>query len=107
MKKIVALGVMLSFLFLGVGVWAADKIDINTATQQQLEALPGIGPALAGKIIEYRQAKPFTSIEQIKDVKGIGEAKFQQIKDLITVGETKPQTTDSTVKPADGAAKQQ
>lgn len=75
-----------ALLVLGTGaVWSQDKIDLNTATQQQLESLPGIGPALATRIIEYRQTKPFASIEEIKEVKGIGEVKFNQIKDLIIV----------------------
>ncbi|WP_210756799.1 ComEA family DNA-binding protein [Caldichromatium japonicum] len=75
-----------TFLVFGTGVvWSQDKIDLNTATQQQLESLPGIGPALATRIVEYRQTKPFASVEEIKEVKGIGEGKFIQIKDLITV----------------------
>ncbi len=73
-------------LFLGMGtVWSQEKLDLNTATQQQLESLPGIGPTLATRIIEYREEKPFTSIEEVQEVKGIGEVKFNQIKDLITV----------------------
>ncbi|HLF27474.1 MAG TPA: helix-hairpin-helix domain-containing protein [Anaerolineae bacterium] len=62
-------------------------IDINTATLEQLDALPGIGPAIAQRIIDYRQANgPFTALDQIKEVKGIGDALFEKIKDLITVG---------------------
>jgi competence protein ComEA len=61
-------------------------ININTATQAELEFLPRIGPAIAQRIIEYRTLNgPFTSIEQIKNVKGIGEATFNAIKDFITV----------------------
>jgi competence protein ComEA len=66
---------------------AGGLININTATQAELETLPRIGPAIAQRIIEYRTANgPFTSIEQIMNVKGIGPATFAQIKDLITVG---------------------
>jgi len=62
-------------------------ININTATLEQLDTLSGIGPAIAQRIIDYRAANgPFTSIEQIKDVKGIGDALFDKIKDNITVG---------------------
>jgi len=65
---------------------AVGKININTATAEELETLPGIGPTYAQRIIEYRQEKgPFTSIEEIKKVRGIGEATFEKIKDLITV----------------------
>ncbi len=63
-----------------------SKLNINTATAAELEQLPGIGPVLAQRIVEYRTANgPFESIEDVKKVSGIGEAKFEQIKDLITV----------------------
>ena len=61
-------------------------ININTASQAELESLPGIGPAIAGRIITYREANgPFASIEAVQDVSGIGPAIFDQIKALITV----------------------
>lgn len=62
------------------------KVNINTATQTELETLPGIGPSTALKIINYRKEKGnFTSIEDIKDVSGIGDAKFEGIKDFIVI----------------------
>lgn len=62
------------------------KVNINTATQTQLETLPGIGPSTAMKILDYRKEKgKFTKIEEIKEVGGIGETKFNKIKDLITI----------------------
>jgi competence protein ComEA len=61
-------------------------ININTATQTELESLPEIGPAIAQKIIEYRQKNgPFKKIEDIMKVPGIGEKIFEAIKQLITV----------------------
>ncbi len=61
-------------------------ININTASQAELESLPGIGPALARRIIEFRETHgPFSSIEELKKVPGIGEAIFSRIKDYITV----------------------
>jgi len=64
----------------------AGSIDINTATAEQLTALPRIGPVMAGRIVEYRETHgPFRKIEDIKRVKGIGDATFERLKDLITV----------------------
>ncbi len=64
---------------------STQKININTATQEQLDTLPGIGQSTALKIIEYRKENgKFKKIEDIKQIKGIGEAKFNKLKDLIT-----------------------
>ena len=64
----------------------AGKVNLNTATVSQLEDLPGIGPAMAQRIIEFRETEgAFTSIEDIKKVKGIGEAKFEKMKDKICI----------------------
>jgi competence protein ComEA len=61
-------------------------VNINTATLEQLDALQGVGPATAQKIIDYRTANgPFKRIEDIKNVSGIGDAKFAAMKDSITV----------------------
>lgn len=61
-------------------------ININTATQTELENLPGIGPSTALKIINYRKEKgKFKKIEDIKNVSGIGESKFSKIEKLIKV----------------------
>ncbi|MCI8640406.1 MAG: DUF655 domain-containing protein [Clostridia bacterium] len=63
-----------------------QKININTATQTELETLPGIGASTALKIIEYRKEKgKFKSIEDIKNIKGIGENKYNKIKELIKI----------------------
>jgi competence protein ComEA len=64
----------------------ADKININTADAGQLQQLPGIGPVLAGRIIEYRKAKgPFRDRAELKLVPGIGDAKYNELKDRITL----------------------
>jgi comEA protein len=65
-----------------------DLVDINTATVEELDTLPGIGPTTAQKIIDYREENgPFFSIEEIMNVSGIGPSTFEEIQDLITVGE--------------------
>jgi competence protein ComEA len=65
---------------------SGQKININTADEAMLDTLPGIGPSKARSIIEYRnQNGPFQSIEEIKNVPGIGDKTFEQLKDLIAV----------------------
>ena len=62
------------------------KVNINTASQTELETLPGIGPSTALKILNYRKEKgEFKKIEDIKEVSGIGDSKYNKIKDLITI----------------------
>lgn len=63
-----------------------EKINLNKATQTELETLPGIGPSTAEKIIAYRKENGnFKNIEDIMNVNGIGESKYNKIKDLISV----------------------
>lgn len=62
-------------------------VNINTATAEQLQTLPGIGPVLAGRIIAWREENGgFTAVEELTKVKGIGNATLLEILDLITVG---------------------
>ena len=62
------------------------KVNINTAKQTELETLPGIGPTIALRIIEYRKENgEFTDIEELKEIEGIGEAKWEQIKDFVEI----------------------
>jgi competence protein ComEA len=68
------------------GAGAGGKLDLNTATAEQLETLPGIGPATAAAIIEHRERKgPFRSVDALLDVRGIGPAKLEQIRDAVRV----------------------
>ncbi len=65
---------------------SSDRININTATLDALDTLPGIGPSTAQTIIDYRQENgDFERIDQITNVSGIGPATYDRIKDLITV----------------------
>jgi competence protein ComEA len=63
------------------------KVNINTATVEQLTTLPGVGPRLAARVIEYRQKTPFRSTQELMNVKGIGEKNFAKIESWLTVGE--------------------
>ena len=77
MKKIILL------LFFIITLFA--KININTATMEELHSLKGIGHTKAVAIMEYRKKHPFKKIEDIMKIKGIGKKTFEKIKDDITV----------------------
>jgi competence protein ComEA len=65
---------------------APGKVNLNTADAALLDTLPGVGPATAAKIIAWREQNGrFESIEDLLDVGGIGEAKFESLRDLVTV----------------------
>lgn len=81
---------MKKFLFAALSVLAASlslaAVNINTASPSELEALPGIGPAKAKAIADYRQQHgAFKSVEELKNVKGIGEGIFSKLKAEATV----------------------
>jgi competence ComEA-like helix-hairpin-helix protein len=81
--SLVVLGLLLGPLAMHASAAAkSKKIDLNTASQAKLEALKGVGPSLAQKIIA---ARPFKSVDDLKNVSGIGQAKFDDLKNLVTV----------------------
>ena len=95
-KRIVALGLALALSFLasaGVAIAAGKpvptgKVNINTATAQQLSELPGVGPKLAARIVEYRQkAGGFKTTQELMNVQGVGEKNFARIQPHLTVGD--------------------
>jgi competence protein ComEA len=76
---------------------AAGPVNLNTATAAQLEALPGIGARTAALIVEYRQKNGgFKKIEELMNVRGVGEKSFLKLKPLITVT---PPKTDRAAQP--------
>lgn len=68
-----------------VGLNFGGKVNINIATAQELESLPGIGPSMAQKIISYRNQQRFNRIEDLIKVPGIGKAKLEKLRDRIYV----------------------
>mgnify|MGYP000353069044 FL=1 len=77
-------------LFLSTGMaFAADKINVNTATQEELQTLNGIGASTAAAIIDYRdQIGEFKSLNSLLEVKGIGEKKLAKLSDQLTVSDS-------------------
>jgi competence ComEA-like helix-hairpin-helix protein len=68
---------------------ASPPVDLNQATPRQLDGLPGIGPVLAARIVEYRQRKGgFRNVSELRAVSGIGEKRYSALKDLVTIGST-------------------
>lgn len=63
----------------------AGLLNINTCSTKELESLPGIGEVIANRVVEYRNTSRFQKPEDIMNVSGIGDSKYEQIKDLITV----------------------
>ena len=73
---------------------ATGQVNLNTASEEELMTLPGIGPAKAKAIVEYRSQKPFKSPEDVLRVRGIGRGIFKDLRDLLAV------SGPTTYKPA-------
>ncbi len=71
----------------GTGSGAPGVVDLNTATVQDLDTLPGIGPVTAAAIVAWRDTNGrFSSVDQLGDVDGIGPARLDKLRDLVRVG---------------------
>jgi len=70
---------------------SSQIVNINSASAADFEALPGIGPKLAARIVDYRQKNgPFKKIEDLMNVQGLGEKNFLKLKPQLTLGSAKP-----------------
>jgi competence protein ComEA len=93
-RKAVAVGIFCGLVGLPLGhdVRAAGgsndgaRVDLNSASVEELAKLPGIGPAKAQAIVSHRSTDPFRRPEDLRNVKGIGDKLYEQLKDQITVG---------------------
>lgn len=72
----------------GTPVYAAGKVNINTASKRRLESLPGIGSDIAALIIKYRrEIGPFDNVAELRDIPGIGERRLEGLRNEVTVGQ--------------------
>ncbi len=75
----------------GMAVASDGKLDLNVSTTKQLQQLPGIGKELAKRIVEYRTSNgPFTSVEELVKVKGIGKKTFAKMKERLMIANSAP-----------------
>ena len=95
-------------LFLSVGANAGKKkppekpVNINTANSEQLQQVPGIGPATAQKILQMRRSYgPFKSVDDLLAIRGLGEKRLNKMRKYLTVGKANPSKTERpAAKPA-------
>lgn len=70
----------------GAAAGGGERLDINSATIEELDALPGVGPAIAGRIVAYREEHgPFSTVEELQNVSGIGAATLERLRPHVAV----------------------
>lgn len=75
----------------GLAATSAAPLNLNQATATELERLPGVGPAMATRILEYRQKNgSFKKVEELMNIQGIGEKNFLKLRTLVVVGPARP-----------------
>ena len=102
LKRIVATALAVAFaLTFGTGLAVAaakpapaGKVNINTASAEQLTTLPGVGPKLAARILEYRQKSgAFKSVSELMNVRGVGEKNLKKIEQYLSAGDSAARST--------------
>jgi competence protein ComEA len=86
-NRLAGAAALFSLLAMAQPLLAAESgLNLNTATKEELVLLPGLGPSKAKAIIDYRNAHPFKSIEEVRNVRGIGDHLYESLKGKITIG---------------------
>jgi len=85
-RRLAGGALLVAMLALTAPLGAAEGVNLNSATQEELVSLPGIGASKAKAIIDYRTAHPFKSVDEVKNVRGIGDHLFENLKGKISVG---------------------
>lgn len=94
-KSVFMAAIVAAALLVALPVTAADQININTATIEQLQEIKGFGPKTAEAIVAYRQANgAFMSVDDLVNVKGIGKKTLERVKDSLTIGKQDAEATD-------------
>lgn len=89
-------------MLVALPVTAADQININTATVEQLQEVKGFGPKTSAAIVAYRDAHgAFKSVDELVNVKGVGEKTLERVKDSLTIGKQDAEAADVGAKEKD------